>query len=107
MELVLLSVPGCPHAVTFEERLMAAVADYPSARVYRREIADEEQAAQAGMYGSPTLLVDGTDPFAVPGQLPSMSCRLYRDAAGHADPVPSVEALRRALAGGPRPRKQA
>ena len=29
------------------------------------------------MTGSPTLLVDGADPFARPGQPPSISCRLY------------------------------
>ena len=34
------------------------------------------------MYGSPTLLIDGVDPFAEPGQPPSMSCRLYRDDDG-------------------------
>ena len=51
------------------------------------------------MHGSPTLLVDGTDPFAVPGQPPSLSCRLYRDAAGRMSGAPTVEALRRVLAG--------
>ena len=32
------------------------------------------------MNGSPTLLVDGIDPFAGPGQLASVSCRLFRDS---------------------------
>ena len=45
-----------------------------------------------------TLLVNGTDPFAAPGQAPSLSCRLYRDAEGRPGPAQSVEALRRALA---------
>jgi hypothetical protein len=49
------------------------------------------------MHGSPTLLVDGSDPFAAPGEPPSLSCRLYRDASGRIGPVPSVEELRRAL----------
>jgi len=97
MELVLLTVPGCPSAAAFEKRLAAALADYPGAVVHRRQIADYEQAAEAGMHGSPTLLVDGTDPFAAPGQPASLSCRLYRDAAGHPGPAPSAEALRRAL----------
>jgi len=34
-----------------------------------------------------------------PGQPPSVSCRLYRDASGRADGAPSVEELRRVLAG--------
>ena len=75
MELTLLTVPGCPNAAVFEERLAAALAGYPDVVVRRREVADERQAAEAGMRGSPTLLVDGFDPFAVPGQVASLSCR--------------------------------
>jgi hypothetical protein len=66
--------------------------------VHRREIADELDAAAAGMHGPPTLRVDGVDPFAAPGQPPSLSCRLCRDAAGRAGPATSVEALQRVLA---------
>jgi hypothetical protein len=66
--------------------------------VHRREISDERAAAQAGMHGSPTLLINGADPFALPGQEPSLSCRIYRDAEGHPFPAPSAEALREALA---------
>jgi hypothetical protein len=95
MELTLLTVPGCPNAAVFEERLAAALAGYPDVVVRRREVADERQAA--GMHGSPTLLVDGVDPFAVPGQVASLSCRLYRDPAGHTEGAPPVDVLRRAL----------
>ena len=97
MELTLMTVPACPNAVAFEQRLAAALVGHLDAIVHRREIADEHEAAQAGMHGSPTLLIDGVDPFAAPGQLPSLSCRLYRDATGRAEGAPSVEALRRAL----------
>ena len=99
MELILLTVPACPNAPAFEERLAAALTFHPGIVVHRREIADEREAAAAGMHGSPTLLIDGVDPFATPGQLPSLSCRLYRDAAGRTSSAPTVEALRRALGG--------
>lgn len=98
MELTLLTVPACPHAAAFEERLAAAVAGYHGVVVHRREISDERAATQAGMHGSPTLLINGTDPFALPGQEPSLSCRVYRDAEGRPAPAPSAEALRQALA---------
>ena len=98
MELTLLTVPDCPHAAVFEQRLAAALADHPGAVVRRREVADEQEAATAGMRGSPTLLIDGTDPFAGPDAAPSLSCRLYRDEAGRPGGAPSVQALRQALA---------
>src|SRR6266567_8232827 len=98
MELTLLTVPDCPNAAALEERLAAALASHPGAVVRRRVITSELEAAEAGMYGSPTLLIDGTDPFAAPDQPPSLSCRLYRDAEGRPGPAPSAEALRRALA---------
>ena len=98
MELTLLTVPACPNAAAFEERLANVLSEHPGAVVVRRMIADEREAAQAGMHGSPTLLVNGADPFAAPGQPPSLSCRLYRDASGRTGPAPSVQALRQALA---------
>jgi hypothetical protein len=97
MELTLLTVPACPNAAIFEERLAAALADRPGVVVRRREIADELEAAEAGMCGSPTLLVNGMDPFGAPGQVPGLSCRLYRDATGRHAGAPPAEALRRAL----------
>lgn len=98
MKLVLLTVPDCPNASAFEERLAAALAGLPTAVIRRMVVGDKREAAEAGMHGSPTLLVNGTDPFAAPGEPPSLSCRLYRDAAGHAGSAPSVEELRRVLA---------
>ena len=98
MELTLLTVPACPNAAAFEERLAVALAGHPGAVVHRREVADEREAAEAGMHGSPTLLIDGADPFAGPDDAPSLSCRLYRDAAGRTGGAPPVEALIQALA---------
>jgi hypothetical protein len=98
VELMLLAVRDCPGAAALEELLAAALADHPGVIVHRREIGDERTAAETGMCGSPTLLINGRDPFAMPGQAPSLSCRLYRDAAGRPAPAPSAEALRRALA---------
>jgi hypothetical protein len=53
------------------------------------------------MHGSPTILVDGVDPFAGPGAAASLSCRLYRNSEGRADGAPSVRQLRRAIGGPP------
>jgi predicted DsbA family dithiol-disulfide isomerase len=97
MELTILTVPDCPNAAALEGRLEAVLAGYPDTIVRRRQVADEQEAAETGMAGSPTLLINGMDPFAVPGQVPGLSCRLYRDAAGRIAGAPPVEDLRRAL----------
>ena len=97
MELILLTVPACPNAAAFEVRLTAALAGHPDQVVRRREVTDENEAAEAGMHGSPTLLINGTDPFAAQDQPTSLSCRLYRDAKGRAGGAPSVQALQRVL----------
>ena len=76
MELTILVVEGCPHAALLEERLAAvleerlpaAARDRPGPAITRRVVADPDEAARAGLHGSPTVLVDGTDPFAAPGQ---------------------------------------
>ena len=97
MDLVLLTVPDCPNAALFEERLAAALANRPDAAVRRREVTNERDAVYAGMCGSPTLLINGVDPFAGPGQVPGLACRLYRDATGRPAGAPSEQAIRRAV----------
>lgn len=49
------------------------------------------------MRGSPTILIDGADPFAVGAAEPSLSCRLYETASG-LDGSPSVAQMREVLA---------
>jgi hypothetical protein len=88
MELEVLAVRECPHVAEFEERLSAALAGIEGVVVRRRVIEAEAEAAAAGMHGSPTLLVNGVDPLAAPGQPTSLSCKLA---------VPSVDELRRVL----------
>jgi hypothetical protein len=97
MDLVVLSVPDCPNMMLLEQRLALVIEGREDVTVSRHLIADEEEAARCGMRGSPTILVGGTDPFAEPGQLASLSCRLFRDTDGHLDGAPSVSQLRLAI----------
>ncbi|MEU6580209.1 alkylmercury lyase family protein [Nocardia sp. NPDC046763] len=102
MKLEILQVPDCPNVAVLEDRVRQATAGHPIVlEISHRVIDDPDEAAAAGMAGSPTLLVDGVDPFAVPGQVPSVSCRLYRSESGGMDGAPSVGALRAALRLGP------
>lgn len=94
MKLDVLHVPDCPNLPTMLERL-AAVTDLP---VTTRLIASDTDAARFGMAGSPTLLIDGVDPFTAAGDRDCrVSCRLYRDQDDRIVPAPSIEQLRDAL----------
>jgi hypothetical protein len=97
MELTVLAVPDCPNAPLLEQRLGEALAGRPGVTVRRQVITESAGAARWGMYGSPTLLVNGQDPFAAPGAAPAVACRLYRGQDGRLEGAPTVEALCRAL----------
>ena len=97
MTLEILQVPGCPGADLLAARLETLLAGRPGFRLTRRVVTSQADAERLGMTGSPTLLADGTDPFAHPGQSPSVSCRLYLDEQGRQGPAPSAVQLRAAL----------
>ncbi|MFC5822471.1 alkylmercury lyase [Nonomuraea insulae] len=112
MELIVVTVPDCPNAPTLERRLAQALAETgatEAATITRRTVSDAEQADRWQMRGSPTLLIDGHDPFAAPATPTGLACRMYRDAQGRLEGAPSVPtlvaALRIALDQGPRPRR--
>ncbi|MGW7363245.1 hypothetical protein ACWGI8_07420 [Streptomyces sp. NPDC054841] len=92
MDLVVLAVPDCPNVAAMLERLEQALPD-DAAPVEVRVITNDAEAARYGMHGSPTLLINGTDPFAAPDTAAGVSCRIYRDADGRAIDAPSVEQL--------------
>jgi hypothetical protein len=95
MTLEILQVPGCPGADLLASRLDGLLAG--RLPVTRRVVTSEADAERLGMTGSPTLLADGADPFARPGQLPSLSCRLYPDEQGRPAPAPSSGQIRAGL----------
>jgi hypothetical protein len=97
VELTVLTVADCPHGPVLEERLAEVLGDRRDVVVRRRVIVDEADAVEAGLRGSPTLLVDGVDRFAEPGRPVSVSCRMFRDADGGLAGAPSVAELRTVL----------
>ncbi len=97
LRLTVLSVPGCPNVALLEERLAEVISRHPGAVITRRVLSTEDEAVRWGMRGSPTLLVNGVDPFASPGQRPSLSCRRYPREGSSGDGAPSAEQIRRAI----------
>ena len=98
MRIEVLTVPECPNGPLVEQRLAEALDCRPDVTVERRVAATVERAEEYGMHGSPTVLIDGRDPFAEPAASTSLSCRLYRDGQGRAQGAPSTSQLRAALA---------
>jgi hypothetical protein len=96
MRITILAVPDCPNALVAAGRITAALTGRP-ASVKLVEVTGEAEAARLGMTGSPTILLDGVDPFAAAGAAPSVSCRIYRGPDGAADGAPSVQDLTAAL----------
>ena len=91
VEIDILYVPDCPNRAAARSRVAAALDDAGvTAEVREVEVATVADAARLGMHGSPTILVDGRDPFDGPEA--SMSCRLYRSVDGLAG-TPTVEQL--------------
>lgn len=99
MLIDVLVVPDCPNTPVMIERLAQALAGRTDVQVETRVIDTVEQAERWGMHGSPTVLVDGRDPFAAPGTPASVSCRLYQDEDGRTQGAPSLARLRQALDG--------
>jgi hypothetical protein len=92
--ITVLHTPDCPNLRLVDERLLKALAQAgrDDVHVQHRLITTPEQAAAAGFRGSPTVLLDGRDPFGDPAVPASLSCRLYPTEAGLAG-APTVEQL--------------
>ena len=94
----LLYFDDCPNWRVADSRLreaLARVGGDPDAISYQ-QVTTVEEAAALGFRGSPTILVDGKDPFAEADAPTGLACRLYRRVSGR-DPVPTVEELQALL----------
>lgn len=98
MRAEVLTVPDCPNGPAARRNLAEALAGRSGVDVRYRVVSTPDEAARYGMHGSPTILIDGRDPFAEPGTAPSLACRLYRDIDGQVQGAPSAGQLREALA---------
>ena len=97
MQIELLVVPDCPHDAAAAELIATAVADTGvQAQVTRTVVTSEDEARRRGFVGSPTILLNGTDPFADPAARAAMACRLYSIPEGLRG-VPALRDLRQAL----------
>ena len=98
MEVELLVIPGCPNEAAAAELVRGVLDELgrTDTPLTVRVVGSQAVADRPGCTGSPTLLVNGNDPFAEPGQAPALACRVYPTAAGLRG-LPDADAVRAAL----------
>ena len=97
MTLQLLYFDDCPNWTVLEARLNEALrATGRTEDIERVLVTTPDDARDRGFLGSPSVHIDGRDPFAEPGAKAGLSCRLYRTPEGLAG-SPTIAQLIEAL----------
>ena len=98
MKITLQYFDGCPHWMLADERVRHVLGAFPSDDVTLEYqfIDSPETADRLGFHGSPTILIDGWDPFVTGIEQVGMSCRVFRTEDG-IQGAPTEAALRELL----------
>lgn len=98
MKLTLQYFEGCPHWKLADERLQKVLGRLPASDVtLEYELIDSpETAERVGFHASPTILVDGRDPFATGSEPVGMTCRVFQTEEG-VQGAPTEAQLRKVL----------
>jgi hypothetical protein len=94
VQVELLYFNGCPNTTTAQDRLTEALRsvgrDGGSVELCRVETV--EQAEELKFLGSPTIRIDGTDPFASGTEPVAFACRVYATPMGLSG-APTIDQL--------------
>ena len=98
MQVELLYFDGCPNWQVADQRLHEALAltGRDDVAVQRQRVETPEQADDLEFIGSPSIRVNGRDPFAIGGEQVGLACRTYPTPTGLRG-SPEVEQLVEAL----------
>lgn len=93
VDVGLLVVPDCPNADPAMRLLQTALTKVGLGATSVRTIVIDSGLAEyrRGFTGSPTILLNGRDPFAEPGNQPGLACRVYVTPTGPAGTPPLAE----------------
>jgi len=95
-DVTLLYFDDCPHWRLVDRRLRSLAEELGFALSH--QVIDTPEAAEEWSFrGSPTILVDGRDPFARGDEPVGLSCRIYTTPDGDSG-APSEDQLRAVLA---------
>jgi len=96
MLIEVLYVTGCPNHHAAVENLRSALRSAAiNAPIQEIAVTDNAMARELRFPGSPTIRVDRKDVEPILQESYGLACRLYSNGTG----VPSLEVLRRAVAG--------
>ena len=98
MNITIQYFEGCPHWRLADERIRKVLKTMQrnDFNVDYQLIDSPETAERVGFHGSPTILIDGSDPFVTGHELVGMTCRVYHTERG-SEGAPSEAQLRAAI----------
>jgi hypothetical protein len=102
MRITVQYFDGCPHWKLADRRLASVLHGFDKGEitVEYQLIDSTELAERIGFHGSPTILIDGRDPFATGTEPVGLSCRIFQTEHG-AQGAPTEGQLRDVLQGRP------
>ncbi len=98
MTITIQYFEGCPHWKLADERVQKVLRGLSRSdlNLEYQLIDSSEEARRVGFHGSPTILIDGRDPFATGSEPVGLTCRVYRTDLGPQG-APTEAELRRLL----------
>lgn len=97
MEITLLYFDDCPNWMEADRHLVQLQSEFADLVISRQLVETPEEAERLGFRGSPSILIDGIDPFGEPDAPVGLSCRIYQTPSGPAG-SPTIDQLQTAIA---------
>lgn len=98
MKITIQYFEGCPHWKIADERIHDVLhrLSRDDVKLEHQLIDSPQTAERVAFHGSPTILIDGRDPFATGVEPVGMTCRVYPTEEGPQG-APTVAELQRLL----------
>lgn len=96
MEVTLLYFDDCPNWKVADGHLRQLSGEIEDLTVRRQLVTTADEAERYQFRGSPSIVIDGSDPFASDDDPVGMSCRMYLTPDGLAG-SPTLDQLREAV----------
>lgn len=97
MEITVQYFDGCPNWKTTAAHLTTLLDQTLDATIGYERIDTRDKAVARDFHGSPTVLIDGVDPFADENAPAGLACRVYQTEDGYAG-SPTLSQLQAVIA---------